>query len=163
MRWVFFSGEVVARKVASLLADLGLDHCPNFFRDRQFLAALAAGVLFWLALAYIWPNPHADTMTLTALLSLCLFQPVMEELIFRGVIQTELLRKRWGQRNRAGFSTANWITSVAHPTNTKPGTPTTLQFSPTNEERKPPNQASAKPSLAQTPHRAADPVRGLMV
>ena len=113
MRWVFFSGVVVARKVASLLADLGLDYCPNFFRDRQFLAALAAGVLFWLALAYIWPNPHADTMTLTALLSLCLFQPVMEELIFRGVIQTELLRKRWGQRNRAGFSTANWITSVA--------------------------------------------------
>ena len=47
--------------------------------------------------------------------------------------------------------------AISHPTSTKPTTASTLQSSPTNEERKPPNQASAKPSLAQKAKHACSP------
>ncbi len=37
----------------------------------------------------------------------------MEELIFRGALQGELLRRGWEQQTIAGLSVANWITSLA--------------------------------------------------
>ena len=99
--------------MSDVLEDIGLTRCPNFFRDREFLAALAVGVMFWLGLACLNSNPRVAGWTLSIVLSLCLFQPAVEELIFRGVIQSEVLRQRWGQPRRLGFSTANWLTSLA--------------------------------------------------
>lgn len=97
----------------AILAEIGLDHCPNFFRDGQFLAALAAGGLFWLALAFIFPNARPAQFYLGIFFSLCVLQPFMEELIFRGALQGELLRRVWGQQKIIGLSVANWATSLA--------------------------------------------------
>ena len=70
-------------------------------------------MLFWLALSYAVPNARATQVFIAIALSVCLLQPIMEELIFRGILQGELLRKVWGQRRIIGFSLANWLTSLA--------------------------------------------------
>ena len=96
----------------ALLRDLALEHCPPFFRDRQFIAALAAGFGFWIALRWITPDGGSSELSLSVLLSLCLNQPALEELIFRGVLQGELLRQPWGLVKRFGLSGANILTSL---------------------------------------------------
>lgn len=95
-----------------MIRDLALDRCPPFFRDRQFIAALAAGLLFWIALRGFAPSYDHVTLTASAMLSLCLLQPLIEELIFRGVVQNELSRQPWGQARRFGMSGANLLTSI---------------------------------------------------
>lgn len=47
------------------------------------------------------------------LLSLLLWQPAIEEVLFRGVLQGMLLRSDLGARSVAGFSLANVATSLA--------------------------------------------------
>lgn len=95
-----------------MLRDLALDRCPAFFRDPQFLVALAAGLLFWIVLRVLAPNSGHAEISASALLSLCFLQPLLEELIFRGVVQNELLRQPWGQARKFGMSGANVVTSV---------------------------------------------------
>ena len=95
----------------ALLRDLALERIPPFFRDRQFLAAMGIGLLFWLALA--WNGASATSFRPVAFLSLCIAQPLFEELIFRGVLQGELLCQPWGAVARWGVSAANAVTSVA--------------------------------------------------
>ena len=97
----------------AILRDLALDRCPPFFRDRQFLAALAAGLLFWIALVWFAPGTREPSFAVGKILLLCLIQPLMEELIFRGLIQGELLRQSRSHTNRFRISVANGITSVA--------------------------------------------------
>ena len=43
---------------------------------------------------------------------LVLLQPVLEELLFRGLIQGKLLTWNWGKRQFAGFTLANLATSL---------------------------------------------------
>ncbi|MBI3326661.1 MAG: JDVT-CTERM system CAAX-type protease [Nitrospinae bacterium] len=45
-------------------------------------------------------------------LSLALWQPLWEELLFRGVLQGQLGRHSWGQHACCGMTTANGITSL---------------------------------------------------
>lgn len=96
-----------------ILRDLALDRCPPFFRDWQFLAALALGAVFWVLLRWLAPNVRETGLAITAIVSLCLVQPILEELIFRGVVQSELLAKTWGQVKHLGISSANALTSLA--------------------------------------------------
>jgi uncharacterized protein len=95
-----------------MLRDLALDRCPPFYRDWQFLAALALGIVFWAGLWSLAPSVREPAIGLFALLSLCIIQPVLEEAIFRGVVQGELLRRRWGRAKACGISTANALTSL---------------------------------------------------
>ncbi len=97
----------------AILRDLALDRSPAFYRDGQFLAALAAGLLFWLFLFRTTVDVHSIGGTLGTALSLCLMQPLIEELIFRGVVQGELLRHIWGSKKWLGISAANAATSSA--------------------------------------------------
>jgi uncharacterized protein len=97
----------------AVLRELALDHYPPFFRDWQFLAAIAFGLLFWFGLAWFAPNTRGLGFSFAALLSLCIAQPVIEEILFRGVIQGEFLRRPWGLAERFGISAANVATSIA--------------------------------------------------
>jgi len=94
------------------LDSLGLARCPPFQRDPLFLGALAAGLLFWLALGFAVPLAGRLAPPM-ALLSVLLWQPVLEELLFRGAIQGELLTTPWGTRRLGPVSAANALTSVA--------------------------------------------------
>ncbi|WJW74425.1 JDVT-CTERM system glutamic-type intramembrane protease [Thiohalobacter sp. IOR34] len=84
-------------------------------RDPLLWLAFAAGPLVWLGL-YLYARPQADWLwplhrPQDALL-LGLVYPLLEELIFRGWLQGELLRRSFGQRPVLGLSVANLLTSL---------------------------------------------------
>jgi len=76
----------------------------------RFWLALLAGVVFWLVLLGLG-STHAVPVW-SALLSLVLMQPVIEELLFRGLLQGQLLQLAWGRWQWGGFTTANLAVSV---------------------------------------------------
>ena len=88
---------------------------PQIWKDRQYGAAIAAAPFFWgvlLLLGYTpagWSYPLEDPQ---AFLRFALIYPVLEEVVFRGLIQESLLRRPLGKRGVAGVSAANVATSV---------------------------------------------------
>lgn len=97
----------------TLVEELGLAFRPAFARDRQLWLAAAAAPLALALLSWTLPEERARFLiTLPLVLSLVIWQPVMEELLFRGVLQGQLDRKRWGRRQFGGFSGANYATTL---------------------------------------------------
>ena len=90
--------------------DLGLRPGWGWVADPRFALALAAGVLFWLALAWLGAIPPLQG--LVALAALGLLQPLLEELLFRGLLQGWLLAKPWGRRQFGGFTLANLLAAL---------------------------------------------------
>lgn len=86
----------------------------RFWRDPLFHAALTGGLLFWLALYYIqqpviqWHWPLLEPWQF---LVPVLFYPLIEEVIFRGLLQ-ELVHEYISQRSIGPFSVANILTSI---------------------------------------------------
>lgn len=86
----------------------------RFWRDTLFYAALTGGLLFWLALYFIqqpliqWRWPLLEPWQF---LVPVLFYPVIEEVIFRGLLQ-ELVHEYISQRSIGPFSVANILTSM---------------------------------------------------
>ncbi len=93
---------------------LGL-HCNrSFHRDSVFLLLLALGPATWVlmaGLAKFQPRPWHSVLSL-AFVSFALWQPVVEELLFRGVVQGHMLRAEWGQKTWNYLTFANLATSV---------------------------------------------------
>lgn len=84
------------------------------WRDRQLVAALAAGPLFWLSLFALGARPEDLGWPLRAPLDFvlpALVFPLLEEFIFRGGVQ-QLLRDVLGTRGIGSLSAANLLTSV---------------------------------------------------
>lgn len=93
---------------------LAIAHCPPFHRDPWFLAALAGAVPCWVFLVIVAPTspmPWASLLSL-AFLSVSVWQPAVEELLFRGFLQGQLHHTSWGRRAVGGFTLANGLTSV---------------------------------------------------
>ena len=85
-------------------------------RDPQFALAAAAGPAVWLAFALalgVRPDPawiyFADP---AGFFGVAIAWPLVEEGLFRGVIQPALARSRGGAREAWGVTTANAATSV---------------------------------------------------
>ncbi|GIX46218.1 MAG: hypothetical protein KatS3mg131_0429 [Candidatus Tectimicrobiota bacterium] len=79
-----------------------------------FLVALLAGGGFWLLLGLttsLTPLPWCQVAS-WPFLSLVLWQPVVEEILFRGILQGLFLRFPWGKRSLWGISVANVLTSL---------------------------------------------------
>ncbi len=99
---------------AQVLASLGLQYHRHFHRDPVFLLLLALGPMVWLAIgrfSAFQPLPwHA--LWSPAFLSVTLWQPLFEELLFRGAMQGQVLQTRWGQKTWLGLSMANLIVSL---------------------------------------------------
>jgi membrane protease YdiL (CAAX protease family) len=96
------------------LSRCGCDRFPAFFRDRSFVLALLAGAAFWLILWFLVPVDPLPWTLIWSLpfLSVVLWQPLIEELLFRGLLQGQLLRVSWGSRSLGGITSANGITSL---------------------------------------------------
>jgi len=92
------------------MLDLGLRPGWRWLADPRFALALLAGVGFWLALAWLGLKPPVHG--LAALLSLVLLQALVEELLFRGLLQGWLAAKPWGRIQLAGFTLANLAASL---------------------------------------------------
>lgn len=99
---------------AQLKALLGLQYHRPFHRDPVFLLLFAFGPLIWLAMIWVFePHPlpwHA--IWSLAFLSVALWQPLFEELLFRGVIQGYFLHSM-EPKTRVGLSLANLLTSLS--------------------------------------------------
>lgn len=88
----------------------------DLIHDPQFLAAILGGCLFWLALASIqpaWTEPDWPLRVPFAFVLAVLIYPVLEEIVFRGLIQGTLLKRSFGRRRLVGLTTANVVTSIA--------------------------------------------------
>ena len=100
--------------MVEIARQLGLDRCPPFYKDISFLMALLAGGFFWfgiwmfstihfLAIKHVWS---------WGFISLVLWKPLLEELLFRGFLQGMLSRQFWAQQAIVGITVANSITSL---------------------------------------------------
>ena len=104
----------VSHIVSALCERLGLKAAPGFYRSPIFLSGLAIGAVFWVVLPFlvvIQPLPWLYIFSLPFLVAV-LWQPIVEELLFRGCLQGWLLIHEWGQRSLVGISIANILTSV---------------------------------------------------
>ena len=100
--------------MSALCERLGLKVVPGFYRAPVFLFGLAVGVVFWtilLFLAVVHPLPWRYIVSVPFLAAV-LWQPIVEELLFRGCLQGLLSIRKWGQRSLVGISIANILTSV---------------------------------------------------
>ena len=92
----------------------GLKAAPAFYRSPVFLSALAMGGAVWLVLtllAIVQPLPWLQIFSLPFLVAV-LWQPTVEELLFRGCLQGWLFTHGWGRQSCVGISIANLLTSV---------------------------------------------------
>lgn len=98
---------------AQIMALLGLQYHLHFHRDSAFLWLFVLGPIAWLPMIEVTtfqPLPwHA--IWSTAFLSVALWQPLFEELLFRGIVQGHLLQSRSRQRTWFGLSISNLLTS----------------------------------------------------
>jgi uncharacterized protein len=104
----------LSSRSAHVLASLGLQHTRPFHRDSVFLLLLALGPMVWLGMIGVLaaqPLPWHAIWSL-AFLSVALWQPLVEELLFRGVIQGYVLQSIGKQKTWIGFSVPNVLTSL---------------------------------------------------
>ena len=108
------NGLPLTSHLGKILASLGLEYHRPFHRDPVFLLLLALGPIVWLAIgrfSAFQPLPWHAIWSL-AFLSVALWQPLFEELLFRGSIQGQVLQSIWGQKTWLGLSMANLIVSL---------------------------------------------------
>lgn len=89
-------------------SDLALRNGSAWLRDPLFALALLAAVLYWLLRPDAVPPPHSWL----GLAILVLLQPLLEELLFRGLLQGKLLILAWGKRRLCGLTLANLTSSA---------------------------------------------------
>lgn len=94
---------------------LGLVSCPRFWRTSWFQLALLAGPLVWFSPWWTWSVEPSSLVRVISwpFLGLVLWTPCVEELLFRGVLQGQLIRQGWGPLTCRGVSLANVATTVA--------------------------------------------------
>ncbi|HYD59313.1 MAG TPA: JDVT-CTERM system glutamic-type intramembrane protease [Noviherbaspirillum sp.] len=90
-----------------------LMQCTPLARDGQFFLALAAAPLILLLMTWLWPAWSAGIRPDVRLaLSMVLWQPLLEELLFRGAIQGRLAALGWARHRLAGLSISNWLATI---------------------------------------------------
>ena len=90
------------------------DQLLRLVRDWQFYLVIAGsvvtGILFWFWLPAGYANAIASDPW--RLVSFLLLYPLLEEWVFRGILQGEFLKREWGKRRGIGISNANLVTSI---------------------------------------------------
>lgn len=100
-------------RLAYIARESGLNPAPGLLQDWHFWLALVAGIVTVSVLRERLPVLPADVAFGWLLVSLVLWQPLVEELLFRGILQGQLVNTRWGARSYQGISVANIASSVA--------------------------------------------------
>lgn len=84
------------------MRELGVSPPPSgwwhWLHDSHFLIAVLAAVPVWVVLGLVAGDRMRPSSTLTALISFLVVQPIIEELMFRGVLQGHLLGRGWTRR-----------------------------------------------------------------
>jgi uncharacterized protein len=84
-------------------------------RDPHLHVVLAGTLATGLGLWFLLPPGYSQPVASEPwrLLGFLLLYPVIEEWLFRGLLQGELLRRPWGPSRYLGISIANLLTTVA--------------------------------------------------
>lgn len=92
-----------------------LTHRPGWGKDSYFVGAVLAAVAYWttLSVASAGSSRTGAEAGLNVFLWIVLWQPVFEELLFRGVLQGLLLEETGGRLFCRPFTLANLLASVA--------------------------------------------------
>ncbi|MEJ2362994.1 MAG: JDVT-CTERM system glutamic-type intramembrane protease [Gammaproteobacteria bacterium] len=99
--------------LTQLCQDLGLSRVSGFYRDRLFALAIVVGFVVVGALHLLQTDHTPVAVTnLSTLVKWLLWAPVLEELLFRGIVQGQLQRYFHSSSNVVGLSRANWVTSL---------------------------------------------------
>jgi membrane protease YdiL (CAAX protease family) len=98
----------------ALLDSFGLNFGPPFTKDGEFLLALALAPLPLIALNRLAPGWNLGAhVGLVTILTMVVWQPLIEELLFRGFIQGRLHAWHWARRKFLLFSAANYCATLA--------------------------------------------------
>jgi membrane protease YdiL (CAAX protease family) len=96
-----------------LSSESGFTPPGRFYFNYRFALALLAGFLVVWIMQNWMPSFSTDIeFSWPLLLSLVIWQPLVEEVLFRGLIQGQLAKRDWGKRAWLNISVANVITSV---------------------------------------------------
>lgn len=101
-------------QTATFRQELGLCHAPRLWHDRVIVLAAFGGLLAGLTLHWLMPVHYASGVWQSPMLlfGFIVWQPVLEEFLFRGVLQGQFLRPWWGRKSFWGISAANTLTAV---------------------------------------------------
>ena len=96
------------------LGRLGLRWPPKLSGDRAFLLCAGAAPLTWTIMAWAVPVYSMSLVQLWSLgfVSVVIWYPLWEELLFRGLLQGELIERGWIRPWVGGLSGANIIVSL---------------------------------------------------
>lgn len=98
-----------------LLTQLGLRGDTAWWTDRWLLAFAVSGILAVLVARGVAPDLFALQVPDRVIWyagSFVLWQPLIEELLFRGLLQGQLVRTSWGHSSVFGVSWANLLTTL---------------------------------------------------
>jgi membrane protease YdiL (CAAX protease family) len=89
-------------------------HLRELLKDTHLAVILLGSLLVGLGLSFVFPSTFSESATADrlVLLNLLLLYPLVEELLFRGVIQEVLLKRSGLAIRNLGISYANCITSI---------------------------------------------------
>ena len=82
--------------------------------DWQFYLLIAGTIPTGIGLWWCLPARYAQSIASDPwlLVSFLLLYPLVEEWVFRGIMQGELLKREWGKQRAIGISNANLVTSI---------------------------------------------------
>lgn len=96
-----------------LLHEIGLKHTPRCYLNYRFILAILAGILFlFLFHGFMPPFSSSFEFSWTVFISLVIWQPLIEEILFRGIIQGQFAKREWAKHLWLNISSANAATSV---------------------------------------------------
>ena len=99
--------------LAEIFREAGLLSLPKFYRHPKFyLAVLAAVPVIWVLHGWAPVFETRQVFHWAGLLSIIIWQPFIEELLFRGIIQGQLSKAQWAHQSVFNISSANLVTSV---------------------------------------------------
>lgn len=99
---------------SSLPEELGLTRDAGFLRDPLWWTAAGIGLIVAACLWLLLPDdiPTPPPFGPLQWLSVIAWQPAVEELAFRGLLQGQLLKALWGRRRLLNMTAANIVTSL---------------------------------------------------
>ena len=108
--------ETTATKVDwyHILGRLGLCWPRAFYASKAFLLCVGAAPLVWAIMAWVVPVRSMSLAQVWSFVfaSVVLWYPFWEELLFRGLLQGELIERGWTRRWVYGLSSANITISL---------------------------------------------------
>ena len=109
-----YGTTVTSADLYQTLGRLGLRWPPKFFGDLAFLLCAGAAPLTWAIMAWAIPVHSMSFVQIWSLgfASVVIWYPLWEELLFRGLLQGQLIERGWIRSWACGLSGANIFVSL---------------------------------------------------